>query len=43
MVFFENLQNSQENTCAGVSFLTKLQGFMQKDTPAQVLLKTRYW
>ena len=26
MVFFENLQNSQENTCAGVSFLIKLQG-----------------
>ena len=26
-MFFENLQNSQENTCAGVSFLIKLQAW----------------
>ena len=44
-VFLENSQNSQENTCARVSFLTKLQqlalalaglSFIEKETPAQV-------
>ena len=35
-VFLEILQNSQENTCARVSFLIKLQG------PA-ALLKKRLW
>ena len=27
MMFLKILQNSQENTCAGVSFLIKFQGF----------------
>ena len=39
-MFLEILQNSQENTCAGVSFLTKLQAlackFIKKETLAQV-------
>ena len=37
-VFLEILQNSQENTCAGVSFLIKLQA----SKPA-TLLKKRLW
>ena len=40
MVFLEILQNSQENTCARVSFLIKLQAeacnFIKKETLAQV-------
>ena len=40
MVFLEILQNSQENTCARVSFLIKLQApacnFIQKETLVQV-------
>ena len=39
-VFLEISQNSQENTCAGVSFLIKLQpevrNFIQKEAVAQV-------
>ena len=38
-VFLEILQNSQENTRAGISFLIKLQAacsFTTKETPAQV-------
>ena len=37
-IFLENLQNSQENTCARVSFLIKLQAFrfIRKQTLAQV-------
>ena len=39
-VFLEISQNSQENTCARVSFLIKLQAqtcnFIKKETPAQV-------
>ena len=39
-VFVKILQNSQENTCAGLSFLIKLQTedlqFHQKGTPSQV-------
>ena len=39
-VFLEISQNSQENTCAGVSFLIKLQAgirnFIQKEAVAQV-------
>ena len=38
-VFLEILQNSQENTCARVSFLIKLQAacnFIKKETLAQV-------
>ena len=39
--FLEISQNSQENTCARVSFLIKLQAlackFMKKETQAQVL------
>ena len=39
-VFLEISQNSQENTCAGVSFLIKLQAeacnFIKKETLAQV-------
>ena len=37
-VFSKILQNSQENTCVGVSLLKKLHhgGFVKKDTPAQV-------
>ena len=39
MVFLETLQNSQENTCARVSFLIKLQAeanFIKRETMAQV-------
>ena len=40
MVFLEILQNSQQNTCARVSFLIKLQAeaynFIKKETPAQL-------
>ena len=38
MVFLEASQNSQENTCARVSFLKKLQAynFIKKETLAQV-------
>ena len=38
-VFLEFSQNSQENTCARVSFLIKLQvcNFIKKETLAQVL------
>ena len=38
-MFLEILQNSQENTCARVSFLIKLQAcnFIKNDTPAKVL------
>ena len=35
-VFFEILQNSQENTSTTVSFLIKLQAFIKKETLAQV-------
>ena len=36
-VFLNTLQNSQENTCIGVSFLIKLQGFpTSKETLAQM-------
>ena len=36
-VFWESFPNSQENTCARVSFLIKLQAtFIKKDTLAQV-------
>ena len=39
-VFLENSQNSQQNTCARVSFLIKLQpyacNFIKKETLAQV-------
>ena len=39
-VFLKILQNSQENTCARVSFLTKLQAsacnFLKKETLPQV-------
>ena len=36
-VFLKILQNSQENTCARVSFLIKLQAnFIEKETPAQL-------
>ena len=39
-VFFEILENPQENTCARVSFLIKLQAgackFIKKETVAQV-------
>ena len=37
-LFLEILQNSQENTCAWVSFLIKLQvcNFIKKETVAQV-------
>ena len=35
-VFLEISQNSQENTCARVSFLIKLQAFIKKETLAQV-------
>ena len=31
IVFLQILQNSQENTCAAVSFLTKLQASHKKD------------
>ena len=37
-VFWESFPNSQENTCARVSFLAKLQAtFIKKDLLAQVL------
>ena len=37
MVFLKTSQNSQENTCARVSFLIKLQAtLLKKETPAQV-------
>ena len=36
-VFLEISQNSQENTCARVSFLIKLKKFIKKETLAQVL------
>ena len=46
MVFLKILQNSQENTCVRVSFLTKLQASTlqpyRKDTPTQVFLRTRF-
>ena len=37
-IFLETSQNSQEKTCATVSFLIKLQtsNFVKKETPAQV-------
>ena len=35
-VLLEILQNSQENTCARVSFLIKLQAFIKKETLSQV-------
>ena len=35
-VFLEFSQNSQENTCARVSFLIKLQSYFKKDTLTQV-------
>ena len=35
-VFLKISQNSQENTCARVSFLIKLQAFIKKETLAQV-------
>ena len=35
-VFLEFSQNSQENTCARVYFLIKLQSFLKKDTLTQV-------
>ena len=38
MLFLKILQNSQENTCARVCFLTKLEAeacdFIEKETPA---------
>ena len=36
MVFLELLQNSQENSCARMSFLIKLQAFSKKEILAQV-------
>ena len=38
MIFLENSQNSQENTCTRVSFLLKLQAcnFIKKEVLAQV-------
>ena len=46
-VFLENSQNSQENTCARVSFLIKLQAsacnFIKKETQPATLLKKRLW
>ena len=43
-VFLKISQNSQENTCARVSFLTKLQAsvcnFIKKETLAQVYFQT---
>ena len=45
-VFFEVLQNSQENTCASVSLLVKLQpqtcNFIKKETLAQVF-SCEFW
>ena len=40
MVFLKIYQNSQENTCVGVSFLIKLQAqaFIKKETPTKVFL-----
>ena len=35
-VFLEFSQNSQENTCARISFLIKLQSYFKKDTLTQV-------
>ena len=35
-VFLEISENSQENTCARVSFIIKLQAFMKKEALAQV-------
>ena len=45
-MFLEILQNSQENTCARVSFLIKLQAlafnFIKKETLAQVF-SCEFW
>ena len=38
MVFVEISQNSKENTCARVSFFSKVTGFFKKETLAQVAL-----
>ena len=34
-VFLKTSQNSQENTCTGVSFLTTASNFINEETPAQ--------
>ena len=35
-MFLKTLQNSQETTCVGTSYLIKLQAALKKETPAQV-------
>ena len=38
-VFLKMSQNSQENTCTGVSFLTAASNFINEETPAQCFSK----
>ena len=38
-VFLKLLQNSQENTCTGVSLLSAASNFINEETPAQCFSK----